>query len=73
MIDPAQIPDEVVEAAAAFLHGAWEEATEFDRKAYKDEARATIAAAINAWPGVGDEYPGDGTPCLILPVPQETA
>ena len=60
MITPDMIPDEVVEAAAEAiykrrLHGMIVDfATLFDRtkEVYRSEARAAIAAALSAWPGM---------------------
>lgn len=86
-IQPHQIPDEVVEAAARALwqaqHEHWmmykdkvreigllppyDELTASKKKELVDEARATIAAALNAWPGAVIPY----GPRLILPLPQE--
>jgi hypothetical protein len=66
MSDPAQIPDEVVEAAAKAMP------TEFDMEDYPDYSRqvirAAIAAALNAWPNaeVVEWYHEDYT--LILPL-----
>ena len=64
MIKPEQIPDEVVkEALWAYNYAS--------RDCYTTEEQdiaIAIAAALAAWPGAGDEYPGDGTPCLILPL-----
>ena len=64
MIDPAQIPDEVVEAAARARYEAmrarhgminfpsWDEIKDPLRQFVLDEERAAIAAALNAWPGM---------------------
>jgi hypothetical protein len=75
MIRPEQIPDEVVEAAAMVLHAnnevfhdvSWDDLGDYDQEAYREEARAAIAAALNAWPGAIDC--GDGW--IELPLPQE--
>jgi hypothetical protein len=80
MINPAQIPDEVVEAAARGLAryncDQWDSDPERFWPHFADQARAAITAAINAWPGmlhrgknaylanVADEH-------LILPLPTE--
>lgn len=55
MIDANQIPDEVVEAAA---RAAWKlkdqrlwEILKATQPNWQDEARASIAAALSAWPG----------------------
>jgi len=52
MINTAQIPPEVVEAAARVIADAngWRDEQGF--KACVPVARAAIAATINAWPGV---------------------
>jgi hypothetical protein len=73
LIKPDQIPDEVVEAAArayAILnegHDEW-----WHLRA--ERARAAIAAAINAWPGMV-QYPLHDIDCtppkIILPLPKE--
>ena len=63
MIDANQIPDEVFEA--------------FKRAWARPETRSTkecLAAALNAWPGMGVR-PSNVTTfasCIILPLPQET-
>ena len=56
MLKVDQIPDEVVEAAA---RAAWKlkdqrlwEILKATQPNWQDEARASIAAALNAWPGV---------------------
>lgn len=59
MITADMIPDEVVEAAAIVLHAnaeifsdiLWDDLGADDKEAYCLEARATIAAALTAWPG----------------------
>lgn len=61
----ALIPDEVVEAAAMILHAnnevledvPWDDLGDYDRDTYRAEARAAIAAALKAWPGM-NEYTG---------------
>lgn len=53
------IPPEVVEAAARVLHAnaevfhdvLWDDLGDYDREAYREEARAAILAALKAWPG----------------------
>ena len=73
MVKPEQIPDEVVEAARE----AW---LRSDVNA-RDDWRAAIAAAINAWPGVKEnkvQVPDDSdeirytlkTTGIILPLPE---
>jgi len=80
MIEPKQIPDEVVEAAAKAITMALILAVDEDCRALAltdDEraelARAAIAAALNAWPNaeVVGWYHADHT--LILPLPQEAS
>jgi hypothetical protein len=73
MIDPAQIPDEVVEAAA---RARWRCAkpTEWE----KETCRLIIAAGLAAWPGMIDaredfERWGLGGNHLILPLPQQAS
>ena len=88
LIKPEQIPDKVVEAAARALHTQWitnnarpddrheyrewEHLVSIERKGLLKEARAAIAAAINAWPG-GQVRISMFTPQeeIILPLPQE--
>ncbi len=48
MINPAQIPDEVVEAAARAIG---EETYVGNKQTLRDAGRAAIAAALNTWPG----------------------
>lgn len=78
MIDPAQIPDKVVEAAAkAMIQPSpslnWDNMPGF-HSIWLEEARAAIAAGLAAWPGaVPHGYytangPRDG---LILPLTTE--
>jgi len=75
MLKPEQVPDEVVEAAA---QAAWKlkdqrfwEILKATQPDWKDEARATIAAAINAWPGMWHIEAVDFEHKIILPLPQE--
>ena len=72
MIDPAQIPDEVVEAAARAIG---EETYVGNKQTLRDAGRAAIAAALNAWPGmtlhqqdINAEYS-----YFVLPLPQEVS
>ena len=62
MIKPDMIPDEVVEAAAIVVMGrlmvsqqdalhVWSGMYEPEKDQFRREARASIAAALNAWPG----------------------
>ena len=69
MLKAEQIPDKAVEAAVK----AWKK----DTQSFRPNAE-TIAAAINAWPGmtqvggVAQSRMHWGTrPCIILPLPQE--
>lgn len=82
MIKPDQIPDEVVEASAITLMGrlmvsqqdalhVWSGMYEPEKEQFRREARASIIAALNAWPGMTYErlrFTGDIG--LILPLPQ---
>lgn len=63
MIKPEQIPDEVVRLASRAASDLLSD----------DGIRSTIAAAINAWPGVvfGDGYHVPKQ-CLVLPLPNGT-
>lgn len=78
------IPPEAVEAAARVLHShaeifddlLWEDISQADQEAYFEEARASIAAALNAWPGMQhkpywDFRTHEKHTELILPVPQK--
>jgi len=73
MIDPAQIPDEVVEAAARAIG---EETYVGNKQTLRDAGRAAIAAGLAAWPNA-KTLRDDGrrqtyiVPALILPLPQE--
>lgn len=70
------IPDEVVEAAAEriwlsdYPGDPWMRTSELTKRIYRDVARAAIAAALAAWPGM---HPASDPPParLILPLPQE--
>ena len=89
MIDPKMIPPEVVEAVAVTLMGrmmvshqdalhVWSGMYEPEKDQFRREARAAIAAALNAWPGNTvefrrDSYMGWDGNLLILPLPQEKA
>lgn len=78
MINPAQIPPEVVEAAAkAMIQPSpslnWDNMPGF-HSIWLDEARAAIAAALNAWPGADTHlyYKNEKhTRELTLPLSQE--
>ena len=75
MIRAEQIPDEVVEAAAkAIADDAklnWDDVP-YAHNVMRGEARAAIAAALNAWPG-GQVRLSMFTPQeeIILPLPAE--
>jgi len=93
VIDPAQIPDEVVEAAAMAAWNTQREhwglykvmlETEGHLPPYEKlgsgkqrellvEARAAIAAAINAWPGMTHMEPDLANGIIILPLPQQAS
>lgn len=75
MIDPAQIPPEVVEAAArayfTYIGLRWEDFDKTEQDAILEQLRAAIAAALSAWPGIHEWAFDDnqGTyPALILPL-----
>lgn len=82
MINPAQIPDEVVEAAAIDLYRAihpvpmfysWDSTPEEMRKPWRNHAIAAIAAALEAWPGMEkkpDHLSYPPWPHIILPLPE---
>ncbi len=81
-ISPDQIPPEVVEAAARAIH-----ACEYDAEHYpfdqedivqqgllRSQARAAIAAALNAWPNAWTETGfALGPDVLIIPLPKENS
>jgi hypothetical protein len=80
MINPAQIPDEVVEATAWAMcddingEGCWDETPFRHRPMWRSAARAAIAAAINAWPGVQESGMTMGpykSHIYVLPLTQE--
>jgi hypothetical protein len=70
MIRMEQIPDEVVEAAARALADDaklnWGDIP-YAHNVMRKEARAAIAAALNAWPGGGLIK----WPAIFLPLPQK--
>jgi hypothetical protein len=69
MINPAQTPDEVVDAACRAY-------TEIMLDIAPESAiEAAIAAALAAWPGMTWACRGKGTPphLLFLPLPQEAS
>ena len=71
------IPDEVVEAAARVLHAnaevfhdvLWDDLGDYDQGAYRDEARAAIAAALTAWPVQCSDVDAKGRDVLMLVFP----
>lgn len=65
MIDPAQIPDEVVEAAARTLAGS----AQINLMAWNAHARAAIAAALNSWPALEVCYFLPQGKTITLPFP----
>jgi len=70
MIDAKQIPDEVVEAARAAYRDGFEQLD-----SHEEIMRASIAAALSAWPGIRmmvDIDTGDDS-ALKLPLPQEAS
>ena len=75
MIKPEQIPDEVVEAAAKAAYEnqrtrKWDRCGYVGQQQLRRDARAAIAAAINAWPGM-EERPTFEPSRIILPLLQE--
>ena len=85
MIRAEQIPDEVVEAAAKAIYEAWcafhgvtktsmpwEDIDDEERQACIAEAIASIASALNAWPGV-EIRPTFEPSRVILPLPLEAS
>ena len=74
MLKAEQILDEVVEATAWAMcddingEGAWDETPFRYRPMWRSAARASIAAAINAWPGARLKLDGR---YALLPLPQE--
>ena len=81
MIRADMIPDEVVEATAWAMcddingEGAWDETPFRHRPMWRSAARASIAAALNAWPGMGVRPHTVTTfaSCIILPLPQDAS
>lgn len=89
MINPEQIPDKVVEAAAVTLMGrlmvsrqdalhVWSGMYEPEKDQFRREASVAIAAGLAAWPGVHRDVSGwNGfeflNDYLKLPLPQETS
>ena len=78
MIRADMIPDEVVEAAAKAAYEnqrtrKWDRCGYVGQQQLRRDARAAIAAAINAWSGaeVVEWYHADKA--LILPLPQEAS
>ena len=82
MIRADQIPPEVVEAAARVLCDSYHGLPSIADRLwgdFVDDARASIAAALSAWPGVKYTGPSGGgisqeplqAPFIILPLPQE--
>ena len=75
MLKAEQIPDDVVEATAWAMcddingEGAWDETPFRHRPMWRSAARASIAAAINAWPNIERAKWSDRT--FIIPLPQE--
>ena len=64
MLKPEQVPDKVArDAAYAFYNAVGPTVV--------DDWKTAIAAALNAWPGVGIEVARDESEDIILPLPQE--
>ena len=87
MIKPDMIPDEVVEAAAITLMGrlmvsqqdalhVWSGMYEPEKEQFRREARASIIAALQAWPGVTTTSWFENSvrkAVLNIPLPQEVS
>lgn len=76
LIKPDMIPDEVVEAAAKAAYEnqrtrKWDRCGYVGQQQLRRDARAAIAAAINAWPDAGIEEYVNGDRGIFLPLPQE--
>ena len=76
MIRADMIPDEVVEAAAKAAYEnqrtrKWDRCGYVGQQQLRRDARASLAAALNAWPGM-DCRPTFGPSRIILPLPQES-
>jgi hypothetical protein len=80
MINPSQIPDEVVEAAARAIADTDCPASLFltceshhGGCMCRDQARAVLAAGLAAWPGAyaANQVQAERPPVLCLPFPQE--
>ncbi len=68
MIDPRQIPDEVVKAALS----AYKYASSDVYTTEEHDMAEAIAAGLNGWPGIqGAWYEGDTPTAYILPLPQD--
>jgi len=93
-IDAKHIPPEVVEAAAKAAYemdagspsDTWQQAAKLAKVIYRGQARAAIAAALAAWPGMKTAWEDDdatwfeyevdkgpGPDALILPLPAQEA
>lgn len=74
MIRADMIPDEVVEAAAK-AHAMINEGHDKWWHLHVEKVRASIAAALNAWPGMstGPNIYGRQDSIIHLPLPQETS
>lgn len=64
MIKPEQVPKKVVRAA--------EKAWEKDTESFRPNAK-TIAAALNAWPGMRISWLALNDGAIVLPLPQEAS
>jgi hypothetical protein len=67
MIDPAQIPGEVVEAAALAYR------TAPLKRTHLQAMELAIAAALSAWPGMTHMEPDLANGIIILPLPQQAS
>lgn len=69
MLKPEEIPVEVLKAAIA----CWVHQSNYEGGTYTNDMRLTIAAAINAWPGLERIYKSEDekTSCFILNMPED--
>ncbi len=75
MIDPAQIPDEVVEAGARAIAESLRTAriTLESEDGYKPEARAAFIAMLEAWEGMRISWLASNDGAIVLPLPTEAS
>jgi hypothetical protein len=75
LIDPAQIPDEVVEAGARAIAESLRTAriTLESEDGYKPEARAAFIAMLEAWEGMRISWLASNDGAIVLPLPTEAS